>query len=110
MADTTVIYHHEQGSWWAESPDVDGFTAVAGTFGELRALVREGLEFYLDDLEPTIREFTERGAPLLDATHFTAPGAPLWTTSLVDNSVLLPMGSQAATPVRVGGLEDARVA
>lgn len=43
-----VTYHHERDSWWAESPDVPGYTAVAATLEELRAAVREGLPFHLD--------------------------------------------------------------
>jgi hypothetical protein len=38
-------------SWWAESPDVDGWTAGALTLSELTQQVEEGLVFYLDDNE-----------------------------------------------------------
>ena len=40
-----VIYHYEEDGWWAESPDVAGWTAADGDLGELRRLVREGLHY-----------------------------------------------------------------
>jgi len=43
-----VIYHHEEGSWWAESPDVKGWTAVADTYEEIAKLVEEGIPFALE--------------------------------------------------------------
>lgn len=49
MSATQVIYHREDGVWWAESPDVEGFGASADTLEELRPLVRQGLAFYLED-------------------------------------------------------------
>ncbi len=46
-----VVYHAEDESWWAESADVAGWTAVADSLGALRALVRESLrEFCGDDV------------------------------------------------------------
>jgi predicted RNase H-like HicB family nuclease len=43
-----VIYHCEDGNWWAESPDADGWYAAADTFEECRALSEEGIRFALD--------------------------------------------------------------
>jgi predicted RNase H-like HicB family nuclease len=43
-----VIYHHEDGSWWAESPDVKGWTAVADGYAEIVKLVEEGIPFALE--------------------------------------------------------------
>lgn len=48
MTMVRVTYHHELDSWWAESPDVTGYTAVADTLEKLRDEVREGLPFLLD--------------------------------------------------------------
>ena len=43
-----LIIHLEadghEAVWWAESPDVAGFSAAAPTLGELRELVVEGIE------------------------------------------------------------------
>lgn len=48
-----VTYHHEEGSWWAESPDVAGFSAAGDSLSQVRQLVREGVVFSLgrDDVE-----------------------------------------------------------
>ena len=37
MADSTltIVYHEEDGSFWADSPDLPGFTAVADSLGEV---------------------------------------------------------------------------
>jgi len=37
MSDSTltIVYHEEGGSFWAESPDLPGFTAAADTLGEV---------------------------------------------------------------------------
>jgi predicted RNase H-like HicB family nuclease len=46
----TVQYHREEGTWWAESDQLPGFTAVADSFIELARLVRESIKNYPDDL------------------------------------------------------------
>jgi predicted RNase H-like HicB family nuclease len=42
-----VIYHHEQDGWWAESPDVEGWSAAGESFPGVRALAEEGIPFAL---------------------------------------------------------------
>jgi predicted RNase H-like HicB family nuclease len=42
-----VIYHHEDGSWWAESPDVERWYAAADTYTALVKLAEEGIPFAL---------------------------------------------------------------
>lgn len=49
MRTVTVVYHLEDGSWWAEVDEVPGFVAGADTFDETRDRVREGLEFDLGE-------------------------------------------------------------
>lgn len=44
-----MVFHFEDGSWWADSEDVPGYYAGAGTLKELRERVREGLEFHLEE-------------------------------------------------------------
>ncbi|MDQ2630448.1 MAG: hypothetical protein M3Y75_05670 [Actinomycetota bacterium] len=48
MEPVRVIYHHETEGWWAESPDVAGWTAVAGSYAEIVKLVEEGIPFALE--------------------------------------------------------------
>lgn len=43
-----VIYHHEPDGWWAESPDLDGWSAAGATYDEVRALVGPSIRFALD--------------------------------------------------------------
>ncbi len=42
-----VAYHEDQGLWWADSEDIDGFVATGNSLSEVRALVHEGLPFHL---------------------------------------------------------------
>jgi predicted RNase H-like HicB family nuclease len=43
-----VNYHYEEGGWWADSPDLKGWTAIADTYEELAELVEEGVPFALE--------------------------------------------------------------
>jgi predicted RNase H-like HicB family nuclease len=52
-----VLYHHEKEGWWAESPDLAGWTAAGATFEEVRELVEE-LPMVLED-------------PALELEHFS---------------------------------------
>lgn len=45
--DVTVIYHYE-GSWWADSPNVERWSAAADELDDLVALVNEGVPFALN--------------------------------------------------------------
>jgi predicted RNase H-like HicB family nuclease len=47
MDSVRVIYHHEEEGWWAESPDVEGWSAAGESFREVRALAVEGIPFAL---------------------------------------------------------------
>ncbi len=48
METVRVIYHHETDGWWAESPDVEGWSAAGATFPEVRQLAIAGIPFALD--------------------------------------------------------------
>lgn len=47
METVRVIYHHEGGSWWAESPDVERWYAAGDTYAEVAKLAEEGIPFAL---------------------------------------------------------------
>ena len=47
METVRVIHHHEPDGWWAESPDVQGWYAAAGSYAELVELAEEGVPFAL---------------------------------------------------------------
>lgn len=48
METVRVIYHHEPDGWWAESPDVEGWSGAAATFEEMKELAEEGVRFALE--------------------------------------------------------------
>jgi predicted RNase H-like HicB family nuclease len=56
-----ILYHEEPEGWWAESPDVAGWSATAETFDELRKLAEEGVRFALDDEAVEIEHFVPAG-------------------------------------------------
>ncbi len=47
METVRVIYHHEADGWWAESPDVGGWSAAGDTYAEVVKLAEEGIPFAL---------------------------------------------------------------
>lgn len=48
MRTVTVYYRQEDGVWWADSPDIQGWTAAADSYEELRAVIADGVEFALE--------------------------------------------------------------
>jgi predicted RNase H-like HicB family nuclease len=38
-----IFYHAEDGTWWADSPEVPGWTCVGGSLEETRRLAIEGV-------------------------------------------------------------------
>ena len=52
-----VLYHEEPEGWWAESPDVKGWSAAGQTYDEVRRLAEEGVRFALDDETVEIEHF-----------------------------------------------------
>jgi predicted RNase H-like HicB family nuclease len=48
MKTVRVIYHHEADGWWAESPDVEGWSAAGDTYTEVVKLAKEGISFVLE--------------------------------------------------------------
>ena len=42
-----VLYHHEPEGWWAESPDIDGWSVTAESYEEVRRLAEDGVSFAL---------------------------------------------------------------
>jgi predicted RNase H-like HicB family nuclease len=55
-----VIYHHENDGWWAESPDVDGWSAAGDSYGEVVKLAEEGIPFALGH-EAKLEHFVPAG-------------------------------------------------
>lgn len=40
-----IIVHREPSGWWAESPDVEGWSVAGETYEEIRQLVVDGVGF-----------------------------------------------------------------
>jgi predicted RNase H-like HicB family nuclease len=47
MKTVRVIYHHEADGWWAESPDVEGWSAAGATYADVVRLAEEGIPYAL---------------------------------------------------------------
>lgn len=48
MDSVRVIYHHEADGWWAESPDIEGWSVAGQTYAEVVKLAEESAPFALD--------------------------------------------------------------
>jgi len=71
MRAVAVVYHLEDGYWWAEADDAAGFVAGADTFDETRARVREGLEFELGEPIEVDERFDDAAMGARRQTTFT---------------------------------------
>lgn len=47
MQTVRVIYHQEADGWWAESPNVEGWSAAGASYAEVVKLAEEGIPFAL---------------------------------------------------------------
>ncbi len=95
MRSVTVVYHCEDGSVWADSPDPGLETFVAGgrSFEETRRLAAEGLVFHLGE-QVALTEVFEDGV-LIDQHNLPQPVA-------IEGSVFTAPESRTTTrPVAV---------
>ena len=61
METVRVIYHHEGDGWWAESPDVEGWSAAGDTYVEVAKLAEEGIPFALKRDDVALEHFVPAG-------------------------------------------------
>jgi predicted RNase H-like HicB family nuclease len=61
METVRVIYHHETDGWWAESPDVEGWSAAGATYAEVAKLAGEGIPFALERDDVVLEHFVPVG-------------------------------------------------
>lgn len=78
MRKVFVSYHQEDGSWWADSPDIAGFTAVGSSLAEVREIVRDGMDFYLEGEPARVIERTEAGVALNVESAVEVPVQAWW--------------------------------
>ena len=57
METVRVIYHCEPEGWWAESPDIEGWSVAGASYAEARALVDAGVEIALGRFEIAVEHF-----------------------------------------------------
>lgn len=56
-----ILYHHEPEGWWADSPDISGWSVAGETYKEVRRLAEDGVSFALaGPAEDRGEEFDER--------------------------------------------------
>jgi predicted RNase H-like HicB family nuclease len=60
MNTVRVIYHHEADGWWAESADVEGWSATGDSYTEVVKLAEEGIPFALEG-EANLEHFVPAG-------------------------------------------------
>lgn len=83
-----VVYHHEEGSWWAESDDMPGWTAIGGSLREIRRLVREGIGIFFEGVEIDLREsYADDPAALVADVHWITP-AGTWADTASSSHTL----------------------
>lgn len=49
MREIRIRYHYEVEGWWADSPELPGFSAAGDTFMEVREMATQGVEFACDE-------------------------------------------------------------
>lgn len=49
MKTVRVIYHDDPDGWWAECPEVPGYTGFGDSYEEVRDQMREGLPWYAEE-------------------------------------------------------------
>ncbi len=62
MEPVRVIYRHHHGDgWWAESPDVGGWSAAGDSYAEVAKLAVEGIPFALERKDVALEHFVPAG-------------------------------------------------
>lgn len=62
MDPVRIIYHHEPEGWWAESPDIDGWSAAGDSYEETRRLAEDGVRFVLERGDVTVEHYVPAAA------------------------------------------------
>ena len=66
-----VLYYCEPDGWWAESPEIDGWTVAGATYEEARQLVTDGVSFALASAaEDRGEAFDESRFADIEVEHF----------------------------------------
>jgi predicted RNase H-like HicB family nuclease len=87
MRRARVVYHREKDGWWAESPEVPGWTAAGDSFEEVHNLAHEGLPFFAEE-----KLFIE------DVALPTEAGRINWTEGPNVSGLIRVLRTQVASP------------
>jgi predicted RNase H-like HicB family nuclease len=60
-----VLYHQDEETWVATSPEVPHWTAVADTYPETQKLAEEGIPFALGREDVTFEHYVPAGVPVV---------------------------------------------
>src|ERR1700761_8620374 len=56
-----VICHYETDGWWAESPDVEGWSAAGDSYAKVAKLAEEGIRSALEQDDVVLENFIPAG-------------------------------------------------
>lgn len=98
MAIAHVAYHYESESWWIDSPEYPGYTAVAPSKREATELARVGLPFFAGDPDLVVVGLIDPAqsvsvAQTADGPTFNTTGVPQGMSLLKGWSKAPPTGS-----------------
>ena len=66
-----ILYHREPQGWWAESPEVNGWSVAGQTYEEVRRIADDGLRFALASAaEDRGEAFNEQRFVSMDVEHY----------------------------------------
>lgn len=52
-----ILHHPDADGWWAESPDVEGWSAAAATYTEVVKLANDGIPLASGHQEATLEHY-----------------------------------------------------
>lgn len=97
MQEVTVVVHQDPDTgWWAESPQVPGWTAADPDLGELRRLISEGLAFFLDVDTVLVDERSDVRGPI--GFELVGPFGTLTTSEAVAGQLTVIDGQTSLAP------------
>jgi predicted RNase H-like HicB family nuclease len=68
----TIDYHFEDGTWYAVSDDLPGYSASATTLVALRRKVHDGIELVVEGAARVVEHFAS-GAAIVESPHGVMP-------------------------------------
>jgi len=71
-----ILYHQEPQGWWAESPEIGGWSVAGDTYEEVRQLAEDGVPFALASAaEDHGERFDEQRYASVNVEHYVPASA-----------------------------------